>query len=151
MTTSESILNRISAVMRVERFFPPADPADLEQAERQLGVQFPDWLRRIYVATDGFVGPTGVRYLYRLREPNGLLDFNPFLRQEWEQADWLRRAIVFGDNGLGGSSTVQWAALDGCLIEWCLGDGHEHEILDLDVFGLWAREQRNWDALGTGR
>jgi hypothetical protein len=144
MAPSESILEQISAVMRVDQYFPPADPSDVERVGRELGVQFPDWLRRIYLASDGFIGPTGVRYLYRLRERNGVLDFTTFLRQEWADARWLKHAIVFGDNGLGGSSTIQWATLNGQLIEWCYGDGPEYQLLDVDVFGLWEREQRTW-------
>src|SRR5689334_5811514 len=100
MAPSESILEQISAVMRVDQYFPPADASDVDQVERELGVPFPDWLRRIYLAADGFIGPTGVRYLYRLRERNGVSDFTRFLRQEWADAAWLKRAIVFGENGL---------------------------------------------------
>jgi hypothetical protein len=147
MALSESLLDRISTVMRVDQHFPPADPAEVDQVERELGVPFPDWLRRIYLASDGFVGPSGVRYLYRLKERNGVSDFNLFLRQEWTDATWLKDAIVFGDNGLGGSSTVQWGTLNGRLVEWCLGDGPEYQLLDVDIFGLWEREQRTWDEL----
>jgi hypothetical protein len=145
MTTSTSILARISSVMRVERYFPPADPKNVEDVERELGVRFPGWLRQIYEATDGFVGPTGVRYLYRLNDHDGVLDFNQFLRQEWYEAIWLKRAIVFADNGIGGSLTVHWAVLDGRLIQWCYGDGIEYQVLEIDIFGVWAREQRRWD------
>jgi cell wall assembly regulator SMI1 len=83
MATWTSTHDRISEVMRVEHYFPPADPKDVDDVERELGVQFPDWLRRIYMAADGFVGPTGVQYLYRLKEGDGVLGFNQFLRQEW--------------------------------------------------------------------
>ena len=147
MAPPESILEQISAVMRVEQYFPPTDSADIDQVERELGVPFPHWLRRLYLASNGFIGPTGVRYLYRLREPNGMSDFTVFLRQEWADAAWLKHAIIFGENGLGGSSTVQWGTLDGQLIEWCYGDGIEYQLLNFDVFGLWAREQRMWDEL----
>jgi hypothetical protein len=31
------------------------------------------------------------------------------------------------------------------LIEWCYGDGPDYQVLDVDIYGVWAREQRNWD------
>lgn len=145
MTTSISTLEQISAVMRVTQFFPPADPSDVQHVEQELGVPFPPWLRHIYAAADGFLGPTGVRYLYPLMPTNGVLDFTRFLRREWHEAAWLERAIVFAENGLGGSLTIHWAVLDGQLIEWCYGDGTEYQVSELDIFGVWAREQLMWN------
>jgi hypothetical protein len=147
MPTSASTLDNISAVMRPKKFFPPAHPQEIDDVGRELGVQFPSWLRHIYLATDGFLGPTGVRYLYRLGGSDGVLNFNRFLRQEWNEATWLSKAIIFAENGVGGTLTVHWAALDGQLIEWCYGDGSEYQVLDCDIFTVWAREQKNWDGL----
>jgi hypothetical protein len=141
-----SIIDRISAVMRVTQYFPPADPKDVDHVEQELGVRFPPWLRQIYAAADGFLGPTEVRYLYPLLPTNGVLDFTRFLRADWRDAVWLQRAIVFAENGLGGSLTTHWAALDGQLIEWCYGDGAEYRVLDVDIFAVWAREQLKYDA-----
>jgi hypothetical protein len=78
---------------------------------------------------------------------DGVLGFNHFLRQEWTEAAWLKKAIIFADNGVGGTLTVHWAALNGQLIEWCYGDGAEYQVLDVDIFSVWAREQSKWDAL----
>jgi hypothetical protein len=139
-------LSSIYAVMEVSSHEPPADIAVLEQAERRLGVVFPDWLRVFYLNCNGFRGPTGVRYLYPLDGPDGVLSFTEFVRMEWG-FPWLQRAIVFSDNGLGGSTTVHWAALDGKLIEWCYGDDGEYTVLDFDLLVLWAREQQRWNAV----
>lgn len=62
MATSTTILDRISAVMRVQAYFPPAVREDVIDVERQLGV-------------------------------------------------------------------------------------HGYQVLDVDIFGVWAREQRRWDEL----
>ncbi len=140
-----TILDQISAVMRVKQYFPPADPNAIEEVERELGVSFPTWLRQLYLAADGFVGPTGVRYLYRLKERDGILGITQDLRRGWDQAEWLKRAIVFADNGLGGTLTVHWAVLDEQLVEWCYGDEAEYQVLPTDIYNVWAREQRAYD------
>ncbi|HUO07497.1 MAG TPA: SMI1/KNR4 family protein [Phycisphaerae bacterium] len=130
--------------MKVEKMAPPATPELIAEVEQGLSVAFPNWLREIYLTCDGFTGPTGVRYVWPLNGDQGVLRCNHFLREDW-QCDWLRRAIIFSDNGLGGSITVHWGALDGRLIEWCYGDADEYKILDLSLFDLWAREQAIWD------
>lgn len=144
MLIPDPSLSSVRNVMEISAHEPPTDIALLEETERQLGVTFPDWLRVLYLSCNGFAGPTGVRYLYPLDGPDGVLSFTKFVRDEW-RLPWLRRAIIFGDNGLGGSITVHWAALDGRLIEWCYGDGGEYTVLDFDLLELWAREQQNWN------
>ena len=143
-------LSRVREVMNVTAHEPPLDISILEETERRLGVAFPDWLRVFYLSCNGFKGPTGVRYLYPLDGRDGVLCFTEFVREEWG-LDWLQRAIIFSDNGLGGSVTVHWCALDGKLIEWCYGDEGEYTVLDLDLLTLWAREQKNWSSIDVGQ
>jgi hypothetical protein len=143
----EQILSKIRSVMKVKEFNPPAPEALIDSVERGLGVNFPNWLKEIYLACDGFTGPTGVGYLHQLDGQNGVLEFTQFLREEPWWPDWLDRAIIFSDNGLGGSITVHWGVLDGQLIEWCYGDADNYIVLDLDIYQLWAREQKHWDRL----
>ena len=132
--------------MKVEQINPPASAETIEEVERQLGLPFPQWLREVYLACDGFTGPTGVRYLYPLLEPDGALEFTQFLRREPYWPSWLERAIIFSDNGIGGTLTVHWCALDGQLIEWCYGDADALQVLHMDLFALWKREQQDhWD------
>jgi hypothetical protein len=141
-------LSNIRAVMEITAFLPPAPVTVLEETERQLGVVFPNWLRAFYLSCNGFRGPTGVSYLYALDGREGVLEFTKFVREEWG-LPWLQRAIIFSDNGLGGSITIHWAALDGKLIEWCYGDDGEYKVLEFDLLALWAREQRMWNTLST--
>ena len=142
------ILARIRSVMKVTNVNPPATEAMVEGVEEALGVAFPPWLRRIYRACNGFSGPTGVHYLWPLDGREGVQEFTLFLRAEEYWPDWLDRAIVFSDNGLGGSITVHWAALNGNLVEWCYGDSERFDVLEFDLFELWRREQARWDAVG---
>jgi hypothetical protein len=74
-----------------------------------------------------------------------------FLRNEDWSPPWLKQAIVFGDNGMDGTTSTDWLSLDGKLIEWCIGDGANFTILDCDLFALWSREQKRWEALRTMR
>ena len=141
-------LSNIREVMEITAHQPPTSIEALEETERQLGVAFPDWLRVFYLSCNGFSGPTGVRYLYPLDGPEGVLLFTQFVREEWA-IPWLQRAIVFSDNGLGGSVTVHWGSLDGQLIEWCYGDEGEYTVLGFDLLTLWAREQRMWNSIRT--
>jgi len=140
-------LARIREVIEVRAYLPPPGIAALEETERALGVPFPGWLRDVYLACNGFEGPAGVRYLWPLEGREGVLLFTKFLRSEDWSPSWLDRAIIFGDNGVGGSITTHWAALDGKLIEWCYGDGAAYSVLDCGLLGLWKREQDKWDAV----
>lgn len=144
MASPESfVLDRIRSAMPSASFRPPATPAMIDASERAVGVIFPDWLREIYLACNGFVGPTGVRYLYPLEGPEGLVEFTLFLRMEWS-LPWLDRAVVFSDNGVGTSCTVHWAACDGRLIEWCYGDGGEFTVVDGTFYEVLRSQQTLW-------
>jgi hypothetical protein len=143
---ANDVLSQIRAVIEVTAW-EPAKPKLLDEVEQRLVVPFPDWLRSVYHYSNGFCGPTGVRYLYPLDGRDGVLEFTLFLREEDWSPKWLQRAIVFSDNGAGGSITIHWAALDGQLIEWCYGDGADFRILESDLLALWKREQERWDAV----
>lgn len=135
------------ARIRTENEGPPATVEQVSAVERGLRVAFPRWLRELYLACDGFNGPTGVGYFFPLTGEGSVANQNLFLRaQEWAPP-WLDRAVLFGTGAAGGSITVFWGALGGDLIEWCIGDGHEYTRLDGDVFDLWRREQAQWDGL----
>lgn len=147
---SDRVLARIRSAIETTSINPPATPKMIESVERGLGVPFPPWLRSIYLACNGFCGPTGVGYLWPLEGEYGVEAFTHFLRNDPNWPDWLDRAIVFSDNGVGGTITVHWAALDGKLIEWCYGDNEAFTILNIDLFELWAREQKMWDEIRQG-
>ena len=82
----DPVLARISEVIAVEEFHPaPLRPlyepdgrrlripmAELiERTERELGVPFPDWLREVYLACNGFSGLIGVCSMFRLDGQDG--------------------------------------------------------------------------------
>ena len=142
----DSVLSKIRAVIEVTAVNPAASRELIDDAERRLDVAFPEWLRAIYRSCNGFCGPTGVRYLYPLEGRDGVVEFTLLLRDAEWSPPWLNRAIVFSDNGAGGTITTHWAVLDGNLIEWCYGDGAEFTVLECDLLGLWRRDQCLWNA-----
>lgn len=141
----ESVLREIRDSIEVQVCHPPADETLIAATERELGVELPPWLKSIYQCCDGFRGPTGVRYLYPLAGLEGVQGVTSRMRNEEWSPRWLKNAIVFGDNGIGGTLAVHWLALNGDLVEWCLGDGEVYSILDGDLFDLWRREQQLWN------
>jgi hypothetical protein len=147
---TDSIIAEIRSVLEVTAFNPAPEQSLIDDVERSLGVQLPQWLRAVYRSCNGFQGPTGTNYLYPLDGHDGVLEFTLFLRkEEWAPA-WIERAIIFGDNGVGGSIITHWVALDGRLIEWCIGDGDRYALVENDLFALWKREQERWDAVREG-
>ena len=85
--------------------------------------------------------------LLPLSGSEGVVEFTEFLRSEDWSPPWLKRAVVFGSNEGSGTCAVNFVALDGCLIEWCLGDGAEFRRFDGTVYDLYRREQAGWDAI----
>ena len=143
----DAIRAALCEAMRVESFGLPADLLAIRTAEDRLGVLFPQWLRDLYLACDGFLGPTAWPYLFPLEGGDGVVEFTEFLRGEDWTPPWLTRAVVFGSNVGGGTGTVNYAALDGELIEWCLGDGGEATRFDGSVIDLYRREQALWNQI----
>jgi hypothetical protein len=119
----------------------------IAEVERKLGVPMPPWLREVYLSCNGFLGPYGECYLYPLDGREGVGDFTLFLREEDWSPPWLNRAIVFGYIGGSGSTTAHSVALDGRLIEWCIGDGDKFTALEGGLLELWRQIQARWDAV----
>jgi hypothetical protein len=143
----DAVRQALYDAMHIESFGPPADLTAIASAGDRLGVVFPVWLRDLYLACDGFLGPTAWPYLLPLGGCEGVVEFTEFLRgQDWAPS-WLKRAIVFGSNVGSGTGTVNFVALDGCLIEWCLGDGARFTHFTGAVYDLYRREQAGWDEL----
>lgn len=136
---------RILSAMPDASFGRPATSSDIDEAGRVLGVPFPPWLRDLYLLSDGFTGPTGVRYLYPLLGRDGAVGTTLFLRNESWAPEWVQRSIIFADNGMGGSITTHWGALDDSIVEWCFGDGADFTERGHDYASVLAAEQRTWD------
>lgn len=117
----------------------------IEDAERRLGVAFPSWLRPVYEACNGFATHTDECVLYPLHGPEGVTEFNLFLRESEWAPSWISRAIVFGYVGGSGSITTHTVALDDRLVEWCYNEGEGVRRTDGDLFAVWRRVRAEWD------
>ena len=145
----DRVRQRLLDVMRVETFYPPADASAIAAAETRVGVVFPQWLRNLYLACNGFRGPTQWEYLLPLEGCEGLVEFTQFLRAEEWAPPWLARAVVFGSDTGSLSLTTHFVALDGALVTWTFGDGPVFVEFDGTVYDLYRREQALWDELDT--
>lgn len=143
------IRQRLLDVMRVETFYPPADVSAIAAAETRLGVMFPQWLRELHLACNGFRGPTQFMYLLSLEGREGLVEFTEFLRADHRPPPWLARAVVFGSDTGSGTLTTLFVSLDGELVTWTLGDGPVFNKFEGSVFDLYRREQQLWDEVGA--
>jgi hypothetical protein len=131
-------------------FAPPAKPEAIAEAERRLGHELPPQLRSLYVAFDGFLGPTNAPFLLPVLHPprsgaESLTTYTEFFRAEDYMPDWLQRAIVCGDNGTGtgwfllldeGNRVVRWDA------EW-----EEYESVEGNLLDDWCREKELYDSI----
>ena len=144
---ADRVRQHLLDVMRVETFYPPADASAIAAAEAKVRVAFPHWLRELYLACNGFRGPTQWEYLIPLEGREGLVEFTEFLRAEDWAPPWLSRAVVFGSDINSGTLTTHFVALDGKLVTWTLGDAGEFVPFDGTVYDLYRREQAGWDEL----
>lgn len=92
---------------RSGRFGPPCTTEQIAKAEEKLGLRLPDALRELYLAFDGFRGPTNAQYLFPLLScsdgGSSLCETTLFFRS-WEQVD-LSHFIFFGSS----SADENWA------------------------------------------
>jgi hypothetical protein len=160
--TGDPIRAKIAAVIPVEAFHeaplrPLFEPDGsrprvpmatwIEQAERGLGVPFPEWLRTIYLHCNGFSGPIGSCSLFRLDGDGGVLEFNLFLRQQEWAPSWFQRGILFMNRRVSWTIDTHWGALDDKLIEWHAQENEQYTVLDCDLFALWGREHERGDKM----
>lgn len=131
-------------------FRRPAIAAMIAQVEQDLGHALPDQLRSLYLAFDGFQGPTGSNFLFPVLErttpgSESLLTYTQFFRGEDYFPEWLRRAIAVGDNGTGatwfmlleeGERLVRWDA------EW-----EEYEEVDGTLLDAWIAERKLYESV----
>lgn len=148
VSEAESVRTLIRESITVTEFYdaPGPMPGLIADAQQRLGVAFPQWLRFIYEACNGFATHTGECILYPLHGYDGVTEFNLFLRGEKWQPSWISRAIVFGYTGGSGSITTHTVALDGELVEWCYNDGEQVRPRE-DLFVVWKRVEADWNAV----
>jgi hypothetical protein len=80
------------------RFGAPCTPEQIAAAEAKLGIRMPDPLRELYLAFDGFRGPTNAQYLFPLvsctDRGSSLFEMTRFFR-DWKLVN-LSRFVFFG-------------------------------------------------------
>ena len=129
------------------RFGPPATEAAVRRAEDALGGPIPPILRELYLAFDGFDGPTGAAFLWPLSEPvaGGLVELNLFFRgDDLFPHELVSVCLFFGDNGIG----PQWGLHQdrpGQVIRWDARWGTEVEVAGATPLEVWLTERRLYD------
>ena len=112
-----------------------------------LGARFPRELRSLYLAFDGFRGPTEARFLWPLLAKDGIVDFNGFLREGSEfPRSFVSSCLFFGDAGIGD----MWGFKDdlpGQIIRWSTSWGDDFEIAGTSMLDVWMGEKKTYDEL----
>jgi SMI1 / KNR4 family (SUKH-1) len=136
------------------RFGAACSVADIERAEAALGEPLPDVLRELYLAFDGFLGPTDAVFFWPLFAGKwgdaGLVDLNLFLRAGDEfPSDLVSRCIFFGDDG-GGPFWGIKTDLPGKVIRWDAEWGDDFEVAGESLLEVWVTEKRSYEELEPG-
>jgi hypothetical protein len=128
----------------------PCSEADIVRAERLLGCRLPDELRSLYLAFDGFRGPTEARFLWPLFAKEGLVDFNRFLREGSEfPHEFVASCIFFGDAGIGDMWGLK-RDLPGQVIRWSASWGEDFEIAGASPIEVWLIEKKSYEIENRG-
>jgi hypothetical protein len=126
-----------------EYFGPPCGEADLQRAEATLGVPLPVTLHELYLAFDGFLGPTGARFFWPLFGYPGLVRSNQFYRDEdLFPRELVSRCLFFGEDGCG----PVWgfhANQPGKVIRWDPEWGDDFEVVGDTPLDVW-RTAKGW-------
>ena len=131
------------------RFGSPCTEAAICRAEDALGEPLPPVLRELYLAFNGFLGPTDATFFWPLFESEpgagGLVEINQFFRgDDLFPQDLVTRCLFFGDNGIG----PQWGLhrdRPGQVIMWDARWGAEFEVTGDTPLAAWLAEKRFYD------
>ena len=137
--------NFIAGLTDIATFASPASPSHLAEAEKSLGITFPDELRQLLGESDGVEGSHGLAVVWPLaRIQNDNLEFrsNSDFRELYMPFDCL---LFFGDDG--GGDQFGYAILDGVIrrddvYRW------NHENDSRDWAALTLRQYLEWWATG---
>ncbi len=129
----------------------PCSEADIRQAEEALGEKLPAVLWELYLAFNGFLGPTNATFFWPLFAPKpgyaGLVEMNSFFRAgDPFPQDLVSQCLFFGDNGIG----QQWGIkkdLPGKVIEWDARWGMDFEIAGDNPLAAWLAEKQCYEEL----
>jgi cell wall assembly regulator SMI1 len=127
------------------KFGIPCDEDAIRRAEQALGQTLPVPLRTLYLAFDGFLGPTDAAFLWPLSGNEGLVELNLFYRSDDTfPRELVSRSLFFGDNGCG----AQWgfnSDLPGKIIQWDPSWGADFEIVGNDPVHAWRAEKELYE------
>lgn len=143
-------MNLVGKVKEAFQGFPFGEPAtleDLTRVESKVGEPLPAILRDLYLAFDGFRGPTNARYLWPLFGKDSLVEFNGFLRHGGEfPHDFVHSCIFFGDEGIGPMWGIK-RDLPGSIICWDAEWGEDFEVVGATPLDVWLRSKHDFDAI----
>lgn len=128
-------------------FGPPCTEADIRRAEQALGEPLPPVLRELYLAFDGFRGPTEAGFFWPLFATEGFVEMNLFYRgDDLFPQELVTRCMFFGEGGGG----PQWGIkldLPGKVIKWNASWGTDFEIVGDAPLDVWQQEKELYDSL----
>jgi hypothetical protein len=132
-------------------FGPPCSESEIHRAESELGEALPAVLKELYLAFDGFEGPTGAGFFWPLfahaENDPGLVEMNLFFRgDDLFPQGLVSQCLFFGDNGCG----PQWGIkrdLPGKVILWDAAWGDKYEVTGEDPLEVWTAEKRMYEEL----
>ncbi|WP_406697273.1 SMI1/KNR4 family protein [Singulisphaera sp. Ch08] len=132
-------------------FGPPCSESEIRRAESELGETLPPVLRAMYLAFDGFEGPTGAAFFCPLfahdEHGPGLVDMNLFYRgDDLFPQGLVSQCLFFGDGG-GGPHWGIKQDVPGKVIHWVASWGSEFQVAGADPLEVWANEKRMYDEL----
>jgi hypothetical protein len=146
----------VKAVFPEAAFGPPCLDDVIKRAGAALGEPLPAILEEFYRTFNGFLGPTGAGFFWRLfgspKNPTGLVELNTFFRENAGDPfppDIVSQCLFFGDNGLGS----QWAFkkdLPGKIIKWDAEWGADIEVVGDSPLEAWIAEKRFYDDVERG-
>jgi hypothetical protein len=132
------------------QFRPPATVDEILWVEQQLRIHLPEYLRRMYLAFDGFRAPKGnASYLLPLTEDEGagsLVATNLFFRDNFSNIYPhlnLRRFVFFGVSG----PDKYWAtslAEPSEIIHYDLDVGSEYNVAGSDILQVYLSDQQRY-------
>lgn len=142
-----NLARKVEEVFQGFPFGAPATPEDLLRAEEALGHPVPPPLRELYLAFDGFSGPTHAQFFWPLFAPNGLVEFNRFLRNGDEfPHDFVSSCVFFGDEGVGSMWGIKQDLPDSIIL-WDATWGEEYEVVGTCPLEVWEQAKGDYDEL----
>jgi hypothetical protein len=146
---STQLATQVRALFSGCSFGEPASDAELAGAENELGEAIPDVLKQLYLAFNGFRGPTNAAFLWplspRVEDELSLTATNRWLRDEEEpRPGFARQYLFFGDAGIGSMWGIDKSP-PGKVILWDPEWGEDFEDAGADPLEAWLAEKKRYD------